>query len=348
MSQIFHPHSPFRIFAFSVAATVAAVVGVILGLGWSAVAVTAVLIVIELAFSFDNAIINAKVLAKLSPLWQKLFLSVGIIIAIFGMRVVFPILLVSITASLGFGQVIDMALHDSERYAHYLELAHPTLSSFGGAFLLMLALSFFFDAKKEVHWLRFEKHLQKTAHWTLPPVITALALGGLALLPANEHPAETMKAGLLGAATYAAIQLLLYFVGKVVDKETAGKAKHVTGWAAFISFMYLELLDASFSFDGVIGAFAITQSVVLIAVGLGVGAIWVRSLTVFMVRRKTLEAYAFLEHGAHYAVLVLAIIMLLSLVKSVPEAVTGILTIVIIGLSIWASRRRNASDVATA
>ena len=102
-------------------------------------------------------------------------------------------------------------------------------------------------------------------------------------------------------------------------------------------FMYLELLDASFSLDGVLGAFAITSDVVLIVAGLGVGAVWVRSLTVFMVRRGTLEAYKYLEHGAHYAIAVLAVAMLLSAVYHIPEAITGLLGILLIGGSIVAS-----------
>jgi hypothetical protein len=125
----------------------------------------------------------------------------------------------------------------------------------------------------------------------------------------------------------------------LMGRSTAGasKLKHYTGWLAFSMFMYLQLLDASLSLDGVLGAFAITSDVVLIVAGLGVGAVWVRSLTVFMVRRGTLDAYKYLEHGAHYAIAVLALSMLLAVIYEVPEAVTGLLGVGLIAGSVVAS-----------
>lgn len=329
-----------RHFWFSGGVTILAIVAVLLGKGWAAAGVTLVLLIVEVAFSFDNAVINAKILAKLSKFWQTLFLTVGILIAVVGMRLVFPILLVALTAGLAWREVIDVALNDSATYAHYIEQAYPSIAAFGGAFLLMLALYFFFDKERHVHWLPFERHLQRLGHWWLPPIIAGILLGVMALLPMNTHVRETLQAGALGVVVYVAMQLILAGASKAVKARTPD-ARHLVGWAAFTSFMYLELLDASFSFDGVIGAFAITTDVILIAIGLGVGAFWVRSFTVYMVRRKTLEAYAYLEHGAHYAVFFLAFAMLISLVYHLPEAVTGVVTVTIIGASLVASRRLN-------
>lgn len=331
----------FRHFWFSGSLTVLAIIAVLLGKGWAAAGITLVLLIIEVAFSFDNAVINAKVLARLSKFWQTLFLTVGILIAVIGMRLVFPIMLVAITAGLSWGEVVRIALNDPEAYARYIEDAYPSIAAFGGAFLLMLALYFFFDKHRHVHWLPFESHLQRLGHWWLPPIIAAVLLGGLAALPMNTHVSETLQAGILGVIVYVVMQLVLRAAAGAVKKKTSDIA-HMTGWAAFTSFMYLELLDASFSFDGVIGAFAITTDVILIAVGLGVGAFWVRSFTVYMVRRRTLEAYAYLEHGAHYAVFFLALAMLVSLVYHLPEAVTGVVTVAIIGASLIASRKLNA------
>ena len=104
-----------------------------------------------------------------------------------------------------------------------------------------------------------------------------------------------------------------------------------------MSFLYLEVLDASFSFDGVIGAFAITQDVVIIMLGLAIGAMFVRSLTVFLVRQGTLDEYVFLEHGAHYAIGTLAAIMLISMTHEIPEVVTGLVGAALIGLSVYSS-----------
>jgi hypothetical protein len=120
-----------------------------------------------------------------------------------------------------------------------------------------------------------------------------------------------------------------------------GEVLKQTGWAAFITFLYLEILDASFSFDGVIGAFAITKSVILIAAGLGVGAVWVRSLTVYMVHKGTLDKYKYLEHGAHYTVGVLAATLLLGIFTHVPEGVAGLAGVTFVGSAYISSRRLN-------
>lgn len=327
-----------RHFWFDLLLTAAAIIGVLIGKGFVAAGIVIVVLIIEIAFSFDNAVINAKILARLSKFWQTLFLTLGILIAVVGMRIIFPILLVSITANLNWSEVVHIALNDPKTYAYYIELAHPAISAFGGGFLIMLALTFFFNRNKTTHWFRIEPHMQKIGHWSIPTIIAFLAIGILALLPINKHPVETVQLGSLGIGVFVAIQALLWLVGKAVHIDTT-KATKLTGLAAFTSFFYLEILDASFSFDGVLGAFAITTDVILIAVGLGVGAFWVRSLTLFMVRNRTLDTFVYLEHGAHYAVGFLAVTMLCGLLFPVPEYVTGLGTILIIGLSIIASKR---------
>ena len=339
MHKLLQSDSPFRIFAFSAISSLAILFGVAFGVGWSALGITLILTIIEITFSFDNAIINAKVLAKVSKFWQTMFLSVGIVVAIFGMRVIFPIAIVSLTAHLGWGNVLDLALHHPHEYAHHLELAHPTISAFGGAFLLMLALQFFFrDEHKELWFKRLERQFKKVSHWSGAPLIAAAIVLLVALLPANHHAMQTFVAGLLGAATYALIELLVHWLERLQPESGAAVGKQV-GMAAFMTLIYLEVLDASFSFDGVIGAFAITSDVVLIAAGLGIGALWVRSLTVFMVRRGTLNEYVFLEHGAHYTVLVLAFILLFGILVNISDFVPGIAGVGIIVASIAASIR---------
>jgi len=347
--KISHPHSPVRIFGFSVTATILTFIAIAYFLGPGALVVALILMAVELAFSFDNAIINAKILAHMSPLWQKLFLTVGIVIAIFGMRVLFPIVIVMLTADLGWGSVVDLALNHPKEYAEHLEEAHPAISSFGGGFLLMLALHFFMDDNRETDWIkRIERPLKRFSSRWLPAVVSVVVMGIFAALPMNHHPRETLQAGILGILVYLGINLFTEWVGKIAggDAAASGKVATRTGWAAFLTFIYLEILDASFSFDGVIGAFAITNDVVLIAAGLGIGAIWVRSLTVYMVRTGTLDSYKFLEHGAHYAVFVLAATMLLSLIVSVPEVVTGVLGLGLIGASIVASRQARKTEQA--
>jgi hypothetical protein len=340
MKHLLHPNSSFRIFGFSIFATVATLIAVAFGLGWNALFVTVILMIVELTFSFDNAIINAKILERMSKKWQMIFLTVGIFIAIFGMRVVFPILIVSITAGLSWQTVLDLALNHPKEYAHHLEDAHPTISAFGGAFLLMLAFHFFFSDERETMWVRsIERHLSKLTHWAWPAIVTTIMLFGFAMLPVNSHARTTFLAGGFGTLTYLLIHAAIKFIEKYQGVDAKKTAVKQVGLAAFMSFVYLEILDASFSFDGVIGAFAITSNVLLIAAGLGIGAIWVRSMTVFMVRRGTLNNFIYLEHGAHYTVFVLAVIMLTSALLRIPELVPGLAGIGIIGASIAASIR---------
>jgi hypothetical protein len=338
--HVLHPHSPFRIFAFSATATVAAIVWSGVERGLDIVVLTAILIAVEVAFSFDNAIVNAKILARMSRFWQNMFLTVGAAIAIFGMRIIFPIVIVSITAGLGFKEVLDLATNHPDEYAHELEKAHAPLSAFGGAFLMMLAMHFFVDPTREVRWYeRLERPLQKLAATWAPAAITTTALLVVWALPFNHHKKETLVAGAIGIAIYSAIHFLTSHFEKIQRRNMGKKIEVQVGMAAFVSFMYLEILDASFSFDSVLGAFAVTKDIVLIAIGLGVGALWVRSLTIFMVRRGTLNNYRYIDHGAHYTITVLATILLLSIFVRVPEVITGLTGVGIIGASILASKQ---------
>ena len=324
-----------KFFRISLIITIAAIVIAYFELGAAAAYTTIVLIAIEIAFSFDNAIINAKVLERLSAFWQKMFLTVGMVFAIVGMRFIFPILIVMVTANLPWSTVVDEALHDPAAYGEHLAAAHAAIASFGGAFLLTLTLYFFFDDARKDFWLkRFEKGLLKVGgtFW-LPPLLSALTVIVVGYF-AGEERNTVLQAGLFGVVAYSAIKLLIDSLGKLAPKEQ----KIYSGWPAFLAFMYLQILDASFSFDGVLGAFAITDKVLLIALGLGVGAIWVRSLTVYFVRHGTLNSYKYLEHGAHYAIFVLAAALLGSIYFEVPDAITGIVGIGVIVASFISSR----------
>jgi hypothetical protein len=346
MTKLFTAGSALRIFLFSIVATAAILLGVLFGIGPSALIITLILAVVELTFSFDNAIINAKVLGKMSRPWQTAFLSVGIIIAIFGMRVVFPVVIVMLTAHLSWGSVVDLALHHSHEYAHHLELAHASIAAFGGAFLLILGLTFFMDDSKQVHWIgAIERPLHRFSHWLAAPAVVVVLLLVLSWLPANDHAMDTLKSGLLGAATYVLIQSLSGLFSRLQGDKLSQAGQ--TGLTALSSLIYLEVLDASFSFDGVIGAFAITSNVILIAAGLGIGALWVRSLTVYMVRKGVLGQYAFIEHGAHYTVLVLALLLLVSVLFSISDYIPGLLGVGIIGASIAASLQRRRTPSGT-
>ncbi|HSX33806.1 MAG TPA: DUF475 domain-containing protein [Candidatus Saccharimonadales bacterium] len=326
-----------RTFASTAVITVVGLAVVGFAMGLSALSVAIILVLVEIAFSFDNAIVNAKVLGRLSEFWQRMFLTVGAVIAIFGMRIVFPIFIVALTAGLSWSEVVHLALHQPDMYAQKLEAAHLPIAAFGGGFLLVLALDFFVDPEQQVLWLTsFERSLKKLAqHWA-PPLITTAVLALASFVPANHHHRQTFVAGMIGVAVYSALHGLTEVLGRV-QRGTKGRA--LAGWAGFWLFVYLEILDSSFSFDSVIGAFAISSQVVLIAIGLGIGALWVRSLTVFLVRTGTLAKYRYIEHGAHYTILALAFILLLSIFYNVPEVITGLAGLGIIGSSLLASHQ---------
>jgi len=261
----------------------------------------------------------------------------GILIAVFGMRFVFPILIVAATAGLGIAEVARAAFGNPELYQEKLEEAHVAISAFGGTFLAMVALKYFMNPGKDLHWLGgVERGLARAGKLdTVQAIIVGSAL--LAMVQLGVRPTEKLEAlvaGMLGLLIYLAMDA----VGNLFDADNVTQK---AGAAGFSAFMYLEILDASFSLDGVIGAFALTQNVVLIAGGLTIGAIFVRSLTVMMVEKGTLEAYRFLEHGAHYGIAALAVIMLLHMNRGVhiPELVTGLIGAGFIIAAILASRR---------
>ena len=349
MSSLFHPHSPFRIFIVSSLLTLLTLIAVFVYLGWQAMFIALMLMVIELTFSFDNAIINARVLTRMTPFWQKMFMTVGILIAVFGMRLVFPIVIVMLTAGLGWTEVIDLALHNPDRYSEALHEAHPSIAAFGGMFLLMLALHFFFDPGKIIHWLtKVEEPMQVIGRKWLHAVVSSVVLIVIVLLPGNDHPQEVLTAGIFGIATYLVVHTaseLFTLQYERAKKKSGRQTARQVALAGLSSFIYLEVLDASFSLDGVIGAFAITKDVVLIAAGLGIGALWVRSLTLFIVRRKVLHTYRFLEHGAHYVIAILALTLLIGIFFDIPEVVAGIIGVIVIAASIISSRRAAKEDI---
>lgn len=303
--------------------------------------IVALLGVMEVSLSFDNAVVNASVLKNMSEKWQRRFLVWGILIAVVGMRLIFPVAIVALTAGLGFGEVTNLALNNPEQYAHHLEASEVAIGAFGGVFLLLVALNYLMDPEKDEHWLgSFERRLAGIGKLdTIQVVITvvALLLVTRLMVPAASQM-TALFAGMIGLALY----LFMNALGNLFDADNmAAKA----GAAGLTAFLYLEVLDASFSLDGVIGAFAITKVVVVIAAGLAIGAVFVRSLTLFLVHQGTLAEYRYLEHGAHYGILALAVIMLISMSGlHVPEVVTGLIGVGLIGLSLWSSVRANRHE----
>lgn len=344
-----------RTFGWSIAVTIAALVVAFAWGGPEIFLIVAILAVLEISLSFDNAVVNATILERMNDWWQRLFLTVGIVIAVFGMRLVFPLAIVAITAGLGPVEVIDLAINDPDSYAAELTAAHPAIAAFGGMFLLMIFLDFILE-KREHAWIAWiERPFARLGGIEAISVIIALtALIMAARGLARDESGTVLVAGLIGVILYLLVNGLSGFFEQAAGFEdedmvgisgatattshgTRGDLVRLGGKAAFFLFLYLELLDASFSFDGVIGAFAISNQIFVIAAGLGIGAMYVRSITIFLVRKGTLAEYVFLEHGAHYAIGALAVLLFVSIRFEVPELVTGLIGVGFIALAFISS-----------
>lgn len=282
----------------------------------------------EVSLSFDNAVLNASVLKDMPAIWQRRFLTWGMPIAVFGMRFAFPILIVSLAAWISIPDVIIMAIDSPDDYASHLQKSHVLIDAFGGVFLLMTFLSFHCNNEKEIHWLPWiEKPLSFVPENTSGFLV--LLVIALMILFTPEHKDLTLG-GLIAFWGY-------FFL----DRMNLQKQSISSG---IKGLLYLEVLDASCSFDGVIGAFVLTNNIFIIMAGLGIGALAIRSLTLHLVRGGILNNYRYLEHGAHYGIGALAIIMLTDIFYPVPEPITGMIGMSFIGLSLLSSilhNRRN-------
>lgn len=319
------------VFIFPAVVTALACVAAYVWGGFAALFLVILLAVLETTLSFDNAVVNAKVLARMDAKWQRLFLVWGIPVAVFGTRFVLPIFIVAAAAGLSPLVVANLAFFDPVHYGEYIKEAHVAIAAFGAAFLFMVSLKYFFNDRKTVHWIvAIEKYLSRWGGIEAIEVALTLAILLLCAFVVPAEAATILSAGIIG------IVLFIIIEGIAQSFEMAGAHVATAGVALFA---YLNVLDAAFSLDGVVGAFAVTSNVPVIIAGLGIGAIFVRAFTVYLVRARTLETLIYLEHGAHWAILGLALAMLATIFVRVPEAITGLIGLVFVVLAYVSSRR---------
>ncbi|MCE9541751.1 DUF475 domain-containing protein [Candidatus Kaiserbacteria bacterium] len=319
-------------FLFPGIISIAALAGAFLWGGFPAFLLVTLLAILEVTLSFDNAVVNARVLKNMDALWQRRFLTWGIPVAVFGTRFILPILIVSAAAGLSPLFVLNLAFTDPAGYGARLSDAHVAIAAFGSAFLFLVSLKYFFNERKTVHWITsVEKYFTK---WggieaiEIAMVLTILLVSGF-LLPLEA--ATILTAGLIG--------VILFILMEGVAQSFEIESGETSAYAGLALFAYLNVLDSAFSLDGVVGAFAVTTSLPVIIAGLGIGALFVRTFTISLVRAHALESLPYLEHGAHYAILGLALAMLLGIFVHVPEAATGLIGLVFIVLAYISSRR---------
>lgn len=334
----------FSYFSWSLGLFVIALpVGYWLG-GWAGLWAVLLLSILETSLSLDNAIVNAKILQSWDEKWRRAFLVFGLPIAVFGMRLVFPILIVAFATGLGSVEVLRMATSHPDDYAEVLLSARHQIAAFGGAFLFMVFFRFFIDVEKKTHWIEMiEKRLTRWGKVeAVGAAFTLLLLFGFShFLPTLIERYEFLMAGMWGVVIYIFSKGLGSFFGG--KEEGNGMGQIVQQGVA--GFLYLELLDASFSFDGVVGAFALSNNIFVIALGLGIGAMFVRSFTIYLVDKKAVESYRYLEHGAFWAIGALALIMFCGVFVEIPEVITGgagaLLIGAALGHSVWVNRRES-------
>lgn len=299
-----------------------------------------ILALMETAVSMDNAIVDARILKTMNKKWQQRYLTIGMPIAVVGMRFLFPVAIVSLIAFISPWEAMTLAFKNPPHYAEIMTSAKNNISIFGSAFLLMISLSYFLHDNEEEYWLPWiEKKLFRLGE--VPGFAAGVAL--LALLigsfcrPDIYDKLTMMMWGSIGIVSYILVkEVLSWCIGDGSNVVIRG--------GGILTFFYLEFIDASFSFDSVISAFAITNNTIIIAAGLGVGAMVVRCMTLAMLRSDTLARFAYVEHGAFYTILILAVLMFISVFHEIPEWIMGGIGIVLIGSSFGASVLKNKKE----
>lgn len=324
-------------------AALAVIAGFFMG-SWPVAGIILILGILEVSLSFDNAVVNASVLKNWDKVWQDRFITWGLPVAVFGMRLIFPLMIVGIAAHLNPVEALSLAMNSPAQYETILKSVHIEIAAFGSAFLMLVFFAFFIDEEKEHHWIGIpERALQAVSRIPyISYVWTALALLATSQFLPGVETIPFLGAGLAGMVTYQSVQWLGSRLGGDDGDDTSTKIiKQGVG-----GFMYLELLDASFSFDGVIAAFALTNQIFVIMLGLAVGAMFVRSMTIHLVETGTLSHFRYLEHGAFWAIGSLSVLMMLGAVIHVSEVITGLVGAATIIAAVWSSIKHNRNTVA--
>lgn len=293
------------------------------------------LVLFETITSIDNAIINAEVLTKMSQRARKWFLFWGLIIAVFAIRGLLPLAIMWVAnPSLGIDQVFLAMFSDDPAIAQAIEQTGPILLIAGGVFLVFLFFHWLFLEEKH-YGLPHEPFFVRQGVWFFAVVSILLAV--ITWYAINRDP--FMAFGAVVGSTAFFIVHGFKQNAEMKEKEIleSGNAAG-NGLSDMSKLLYLEVIDATFSIDGVIGAFAFTLAIPLILIGNGVGAFIVRELTIRNI--ENVKKYVFLKNGAMYSILVLGAIMVLdSFAFHIPAWLSPVATFGIVGFFFWKSMR---------
>jgi hypothetical protein len=307
--------------------------------GGDGLGITAELAVLEISLSFDNAVVNAIKLRLLNSFWQQMFIYVGIFVAVGVVRFLLPILIVMGTAGLGFTKVLDLAVNHPHDYSAQLDSAHVAVAMVGGIFLLMIFLNNMIGGENDEQWIGiFERPLARLGKYTYLARTIALAVI-VVIWAAQDWNKVVPIAGLISLAVFEIVGAIGNKLEDDEEEEVADQPKgqpkiKAAGLASFGVFLYLEVQDAMFSFDGVSGAFALSSDVFIIMAGLAIGAMFIRSMTVHFVRTNKLGEFRYLGNGAMWAIGTLAVFILISTQTDIPNWLTGLIGVFFI-VSAW-------------
>jgi len=289
------------------------------------------LVVFEVISSVDNAVINAHVLKTMSPKWRKIFLFWGIITAVFILRGLLPLLIVWLSApEIGFMGALQSVVRSSPQVGQLIEERKGIIFIGAGVFLLLLYLHWLFIEKKDPYFV--PDKLIKPSHGVWFFGFAAVAL--VALLYFSRSSFYLMLSAAIGNAAF----FIVYGFREQAEKQEEALQSSKTNLSDFSKLMYLEILDASFSFDGVLGAFAFTTSILLILIGNGIGALVVRQLTIVGIEK--VSQYKWLKNGAMTSIGVLGLFMFMkSFGVFIPEYLPTLTTVGLVGLTFWSSQK---------
>ena len=294
------------------------------------IAIVVGLIVFEVVNSVDNAIVNASVLKTMSMLWRKRFLLIGIVTSVFLVRFILPLVIVWISVpTISASDLFLAFLGQSDVAASAIEQQKPIILMFGGVFLLYLYIHWLFLEKKDPLYIeRFIK--EKHGVWFF--AFAAILLVIIMYL-ARADPLVMLSAA-IGSATF----FILYGIKETAEASERNMVAGTSNLSDLSKFLYLEVLDTTFSFDGVIGAFAFTINLFLILIGIGVGALVVRELTIKGI--DTIAKYKYLKNGALTSIGFLGLFMIIEGFNvDLPSYVPIIVTFLMIGVAFYMSRR---------
>ncbi len=275
----------------------------------------------EIITSIDNAIINAEVLTGMSQKARKWFLLWGFLFAVFVVRGLLPLLIVWIAnPTLGLIGVFFAAFSQDPKVAEAIQATSPLLLLAGGVFLIFLFFNWLFLEPKN-YGLKGEKFFHSQGAWFF--AIVSVLLSIIVWLALQKDPMLAFSA-VLGSTAFFIIHGFRQYAQEQERKLIKGNMSDISKIA------YLEVLDSTFSIDGVIGAFAFTFSIPLILLGNGLGALVLRKLTVSNIER--IKKYKYLKNGAMYSILFLGAIMILdSFGFHIPHYVSPVITFGTVG-----------------